>query len=108
MAKTDCITYEDGNGIMKIVNPAPELYDPNSYSYQVLTELGYDLTTEEGIIACLVATNPDIPVDYKVCKLNKLPASREFRLAWKFDDNTKGVKVDAVKKQSITRDNKDK
>lgn len=92
-----CIVYKYGTGVHIIV-PAPEMFDPNSYTRISLNE---DFADDEAILNWIIQKNvPDGITEYDIVEQSDINQDRTFRNAWVKADN--GVAIDCVAARDLT------
>ncbi len=95
------IVFSDEEGI-KIVHPAPEMFDPESRTRLLLANNGTIFATEQDIMEFIVGKSLKGTVEYKILDRSSIPQDRYFRNAWMLVGEAVGV--DIVKAQDIQKD----
>ena len=85
------IVYTAPDGSVRVIVPAPEMFNPKSKTRSLLPKLA--TASEDEILAWIVAKDVPAGVEYHFVEDSDLP-SREFRNAWKIDGGKIGHDMD--------------
>lgn len=96
------IAYVNDEGGLSIIVPAPEMFDPNSKTRELLRSKGIDFENDQQIWDYI--GTKDIPAGraFRAMDVSALPSFRDFRNAW-MDDGA-NIVHDMAKANAIKRD----
>lgn len=95
------IAYQDSEGHLCIVTPAPEMFDKASRTRQALSLSGVDFKNDGEIMSYIC--NKDVPknITYTIMEKDQIPADRAFRDAWEFSTDQKQIQVNVGRAKEI-------
>lgn len=100
MSTTDIIAYTANDGTTQIIYPAPDMFDPDSPTRQLLASQDITFETDDDVYNWI--KTKDVPQDAtNITEIDQslLPADRYFRDAWTVDGTS--LTIDPVKALAI-------
>ena len=97
--KNKRIIVKNNDGSIKIISPAPDLFNVNSKTSQLLINRGIDLSTEQKVFEHVIARNIEVGQMTKdnhiVVDVDDIPKDRTLRKHWVLNNNKIEIKVES-------------